>query len=53
MISITPLRRARWRGSFASGTISTGSILRLCFAAARGLGAISRRHLKTWFAFTS
>jgi len=53
VISITPRRRARGRGSLASGTISTGSMAMLWSAAARGFGAISRRHLKTWFAFSS
>ena len=52
VISIVPLRRARGGSSpLDLDTISTGK--RDTLSSDAGAGAISRRHLKTWLAFTS
>jgi hypothetical protein len=54
VISITPLRRERGRGSLGcSDTISNGSMAMLSSVAGICPGDISRRHLKTWLGFTS
>jgi hypothetical protein len=47
------LRTALQLGEPAPGAISTGNRVMLCSAAGGCSGAISRRHLNSWLAFTS